>query len=189
MNRSPAGQSAIDKSFARIGGVKSFTSFSRFSKEQLECVDLINARMDDIFACKARDLHLKTLVVCITGFSDHDEDEPMTEGSFSQFRFYETYVHDLVYFPDRFDFLLYCIINHVCQVQRPDKFKSMVEQLLHREQDRQVPREVLDYDLLLKEDDDKRIESFTMRKDWVCQVPPVDVLTTQLAQAPDRDIV
>lgn len=177
MNRTQAGHDAISRSFATISGVKSFTSFSRLTDEQRECVQLTAAKADAIFTMKARDLHLKTLVVCITGYDDHDEEEPITEGHFSQHRFYTTFVNDLIYFPDRFDFLIHCIINQVCVVNRPAKFKDMIASLLHKEADRTVPLEVLDYDQLLRDDDERRIQSFTMRKDWVCQVPSLEQVT------------
>merc|ERR1711916_142780 len=173
----PAGERAIAESFAAINGVRSFTTFSRLSDEERECVGLVSKHADQIFACKFRDLHLKTLVVCVTGYSDHDEDEPVTESCFSQHRFYATYVHDLVFFPDRFDFLIHCIMNQVCVVRRPNKLRELLSTLLHREATRSVPDEVLNYDKLLEEDDEKRVESFTMRKDWVCRVPSLESVT------------
>eukprot|EP00672_Neobodo_designis_P022691 CAMPEP_0174831568 /NCGR_PEP_ID=MMETSP1114-20130205/3169_1 /TAXON_ID=312471 /ORGANISM="Neobodo designis, Strain CCAP 1951/1" /LENGTH=199 /DNA_ID=CAMNT_0016065395 /DNA_START=32 /DNA_END=631 /DNA_ORIENTATION=- len=177
MNRSEAGNKAIAESFAAISGVRSFTTFSRLTDEQRECVTIATQNADRIFACKARDLHLKSLVVCVTGYSDCDEDEPVTENCFSQHRFYATYVHELIFFPDRFDFLIHCIINQVCVVQRPSKFKELLATLLHREAERVVPDEVLNYDRLLEEDEEKRIESFTMRKDWRCKVPALEDVT------------
>jgi hypothetical protein len=182
MNRSAAGQRAIDQSFAAISGVRSFTSFSRVTPEQKECVELTNAHAERVFANKARDLYLKALVVCITGYDDYDEDEPITEDSFSQHRFYSTYVHDLVYFPDRFDFLLQCVMHQVCIVQRPPKFKELLRTLLQNDAEHAVPDEVLNYDRLLVEDDERRVDHFVMRKDWKCQVPPLGEVTARAVE-------
>lgn len=185
MLRSKVGEEAIQRSFQTISGVKSFTSFSRLTPEQEACVDLLKASAAEIFRNRSRDLYLKTLIVCVTGFSDEDEEEPITEASFSQYAFYQTYVHTLVYYPDKFDYVMHCIMNCVCLVRRVQKFRQLIDSLLQKEAKRTVPDAVLDYDRLLEEDDEKRVESFTMRKDWVPQVPAYPDLVDRILADPE----
>lgn len=187
MNRSQAGSAVIAKAFQTIGGIKAYTTFSRPTREEEECVQLLRSHFDTIIKAKSRDLYLNSLVMCIADYSDEDEDEAITEGSFSQHRFYAAYVHDLIYHPDKFDFLMQCIVQGVCRVRRPEKFHRLISAILARQEGetsaaRAIPNAILEYDKLLEEDEEKRVESFTLRKDWVCQVPPLPVLAASLAQ-------
>jgi hypothetical protein len=189
MNRTEVGANAIAQSFATISGVRSFTCFSRITPEQRACVVELNACCDEIFACKARDLHLKTLVNCITGYDDFDEDEPVSEGHFSQHRFYKTFVNELIYFPDRFDFLIHCILHQVCLVRHTAKFRELLRALLHKQSERTVPTAVLDYDKLIEADDEMRIESFTMKKDWRSLAPSFAEVTRDAIAAHDSQVM
>ena len=185
MLRSEVGEEAIQHSFKVRAGVKVFIS-RRPTPRQEECVFLLEKHVDEIFRNRSRDLYLKTLVTCVTGYSDEDEEEPITEAAFSQSSFYETYVQALVYYPDKFDFLVHCILNCVCLVatHHIPKFKQLVDGLLQKESKRTIPDAVLEYDQLLDADDEKRIESFTMRKDWKSQVPEYTELVDRILADP-----
>ena len=173
MHTSDAGYEVIEKCFSSIGGVKSFTSFGRLTTEQIACRDYLQERRDDLGENKSRDLHLSELMVCISGADEDDADEPLSEACFSQYRFYRTYIHDLIYYPEKFDFLVRCIEESVCVVKMTSRFRILLDRICKNNKVQQLPREVVDYDQLLEEDEERRIESFTLRKDWQCTVPPI----------------
>jgi hypothetical protein len=128
--RTSAGNAAIDRLFCTIGGVKAFTSFTRMTPEQLDSVRSLEQVLDRVLRTKNRDLHLRTLSLCLAGFADEDADEPLTESCFSQYQFYSAYAHELVYFPDKFDFLLNCVLHGVCLVRLPSLFVTMLAAIL-----------------------------------------------------------
>lgn len=195
MEKSEQGKRVIEASFKTIGGVRSFTTFSRLTPEESECRRQLAEIFDDITQIRSREQHLSTLVVCIADCGDDDQDEPITEGSFSQYRFFATYVHDLVFHLDKFDFLLHCIVQGVCKVRRASRFKKLLMRVLEAGLEREryrsldnrteaggIPDEVLNYDALLELDEEHRVDSFTLRKDWVCRVPPLPALAAAYAR-------
>lgn len=163
----------IEQAFATISGVKSFTSFSRLTPDQTECVDLVIREKSRLIASKGRDRFLSQLIECITGTGD-DEDEAINAAVFSQYRFYELYIYQFLYYPEKFDYLLRCVEERCVAVAKPMKFQSLIETILLASINQQepLPDTVTRYDDLLREDEERRIESFTLRKDWVPQVPP-----------------
>ena len=160
----------IEACFASIGGMKSFACFSRFTPEQQKCVDFVRGHRDEIFATKGRDRYLNEVVLSITGTTE-DDDEAICEATFSQYRFYRTYVNDLLFFPERFDFLMRCVEECVAVVAQPNKFLGIMDRLLTADKVEPVPDAIMNYERLLEEDEERRIESFTLRKDWACKVP------------------
>jgi hypothetical protein len=164
------GREIIDRCFVSIGGVKSFTPFHSLTPAQLECIDVLKEHQQSIMSSRSRDLYLGELILSITGNED-EEDEPVGSAAFSQFHFYRTYIRELVYYPDKFDFLLRCIENCVVKVQQPARFKRLIERISTRNQVTRLPDSVVNYEKLLEEDDEMRRERFVLRKDWVCQVP------------------
>lgn len=169
------GRSKIDQCFVSIGGVKSFTSFGRHTPDQLKCIDLLMRCNAEIHQTRHRDRYLNELIVCITGSEDDDADEPISETSFSQYRFYQTYIHELVFYPEKFDFLVRCIEESVCVVKRPAQFMDLLERICHSNKVEPLPVEVTDYDQLIEDDEERRIDAFVLRKDWKSTVP--DYLT------------
>ena len=159
----------IDQAFASIGGVKSFTCFSRLSVDQQLCVDTLKEMKDVLLSTKGRDRYLPELITSITGASE-DEDEALNEASFSQYRFYQLYVHDLRFYPEKFDFLLRCIEECAVVVALAKMFLGLLEQIVSSQRMECVPDHVMHYEQLLEEDEARRIESFTLRKDWTSQV-------------------
>lgn len=171
MDTSPQARALIEGCFSSIGGVKSFISFTRLGPDQQRCIDVLREKSADIYAARGRDLHLSDLITAITGDEDEEADEPIGEGAFSQHRFYRTYAHDLRFYPEKFDFLLKCIENAVCVVKRPPAFERIIAKLTSKGLARRLPDAVVRYDELLAADEEARIESFTLRRDWVCRVP------------------
>lgn len=94
MQTSERGRLLIEKSFQSIGGVKSFSSFGRLTAEQQECVQYLRDHAREIYANKHRDVHLHELVLSIAASEEEEEDELISEGTFSQYQFYQTYIHD-----------------------------------------------------------------------------------------------
>lgn len=169
MEISQESKAKIEGAFASIGGVKSFTSFSRLTPDQRACVDALVDMKDVILSTKGRDRYLSALITSITGASD-EEDESMNEATFSQYRFYQLYVHELRFYPEKFDFLLRCIEECVVTVAQGKLFLGLLEQLVSSQRVEALPDHVIHYERHLEEDEERRIESFTLRKDWSSQV-------------------
>jgi hypothetical protein len=169
MEISKESKSKIEGAFASIGGVKAFTSFSRLTADQQLCVDTLRDMKDVILSTKGRDRYLSALITSITGASD-DEDESMNEATFSQYRFYQLYVHDLRFYPEKFDFLLRCIEECVVVISQSKLFLGLLENIVSSQRVESLPDHVIHYERQLEEDEERRIESFTLRKDWTSQV-------------------
>lgn len=169
MDISKEAKTKIEGAFASIGGVKSFTSFSRLSADQQSCVDTLREMKDVILSTKGRDRYLPELITSITGAAD-DEDESLNEATFSQYRFFQLYVHDLRFYPEKFDFLLRCVEECVVMVAQSKLFLGLLEQIVSSQRIECLPDHVINYEKQLEEDEERRIESFTLRKDWKSQV-------------------
>jgi hypothetical protein len=161
----------IEAAFQKRGGVRGFTTFGRVTEAQQQCIDLLMRKRDAIFSTTGRDAYLRDLIMAITGTEETDDGESITEANFSQYHFYKLYIHELVFFPEKFDYLLRCIEEKVCVVQFPQKFIGVLDRVLEAVQAVPVPDHVRNYEQLLAKDEEMRIESFTLRKDWKCQVP------------------
>lgn len=170
MEISAESRKKIDQAFAFIGGVKSFTSFSRLTSDQQLCVDTLKQMKDTLLTTRGRERFLAELVTSITGTSD-EEDEALNEATFSQYRFYQFYIHELLYYPEKFDFLLRCVEECVVVVALGKMFLGLLERIVTSQRVDVVPDHVVNYERLLEEDEIHRIESFTLRKDWVPKVP------------------
>ena len=134
----------------------------------------VSAVLPKLLQIKGREVYLKDLIVAIAGFSQEDRDEPVTEEFFSDHKSYRHYLVKTVYFVDQFDFLLTCIARGACEVRNSAGICTLVDQLLAppSRHDFQFPPEVIAYDTLKQEDEERRIESFTLRKDWVSTLTP-----------------
>lgn len=165
---------AIESCFASIGGVKSFSPFGRPSPPQQECAAYVRARRHELFTAKSRDVYLPELLLCISGMQDEEDGELITEGTFSQYRFYSFYIGNLVYYPEKFDFLLRCVEESVVLVKATSKFLNLMQRVLDLTVDRAIPEDVIDYERLLEEDEEERISRFVLKKDWISKVPDVE---------------
>lgn len=153
---------------------KANTKNSAFTPEQIACVDRLESQIDRVLTCKRRDMHLRTLCHCIASYSDADMDEPLTADVFNVYECYRVYTQELVYFPDKFDFIIYCILNRVCMVQKPRKFMLLLDDLLlpataalAERVGGQLLHRLIREDEKKDDDERARIESFTLKKDWV----------------------
>mmetsp|Transcript_17454 Transcript_17454/g.19878 ORF Transcript_17454/g.19878 Transcript_17454/m.19878 type:complete len:218 (+) Transcript_17454:43-696(+) len=167
----PEVRQKMDQAFASIGGVRSFTGFGRLTAEQQQCVEALKECKDKMLSTKGRERYLSDLIRCITGSSDEEEDEALNEATFSQYRFYLLYIRELLYYPEKFDFLLRCVEENVVVVQQPKAFLGLLEQILSSQRIERLPDEVVNYEALVLEDEMARIESFTLRKDWRSNIP------------------
>lgn len=174
MQISDKSRAAIEGCFAPIGGMKSFNAFGRLSAEQQRCQALVRERRQELYAVKSRDVHLPELIIAITDVTDDEDGEPITEATFSQFRFYLFYIHELRYFPEKFDFLLRCVEEAVVVAKAPSKFLALMGRVLNQSAARAIPEGVINYERLIQEDEDERIDKFILRKDWVSKVPRVE---------------
>eukprot|EP00760_Papus_ankaliazontas_P015685 PhM_4_TR16665/c0_g1_i1/m.24221 len=161
----------MKKHFHDIAGVRSFSPFSKCTLDQIKCAHFVRRYSYDIQSHKSRDLHLKAIVMSVEGHEEEDADEPMTDSSFSQYRFYHTFTVELVYFPDKFDFLMMCVQVGVCLVKSCRRFMDIVRSLVAPRPQMAIPREIIDYDEAVLEDERKRVEAFVFKKDWVSTVP------------------
>lgn len=174
MQISDASRVAIENCFASIGGVKSFNSFGRLNPDQRKCQVFVKENRQSIYSVRSRDVHLPELIIAISDVADDEDGEPITEATFSQFRFYLFYIHELKYFPEKFDFLLRCIEEAVVVVKAPTKFLFLMERMLNQSSNREIPDGVINYERLIEEDEEERIDKFILRKNWVTKVPRVE---------------
>lgn len=170
---------AIENCFASIGGMKSFNSFGRLSPDQRQCQEFVKNNRVAIFSVKLRDVYLPELIISISGVGEDEDGEPITEATFSQFRFYMFYIHELKYFPEKCDFLLRCIEEAVVVVKAPTKFQFLMQRMLNQSVTREIPDGVINYERLIQEDEEERIDKFILRKNWVSKVPNVADVTAE----------
>jgi hypothetical protein len=86
------------------------------SAAQRDCRDLTRSVLNDVLFSRQREKHVRDVKVCVGGFAEYDADEPLDESCFSQLQFFTPYTHDLVFFVDRYDFLVKCVAHGVCKV-------------------------------------------------------------------------
>jgi hypothetical protein len=143
--------------------------------EQLACIERLQDCFDRVLECKRRDTHLRTLQQCIATFTDDaDKDEPLTAGSFSVYQCYEHYTQELVYFPEKFDFLIMCVLHRICIVNKPRLFNQMLDDLLlpataalARRIGGELLTKLIEEDEMREGDEVARVEAFCLKKDWV----------------------
>eukprot|EP00759_Apiculatamorpha_spiralis_P044611 PhF_6_TR41570/c0_g1_i3/m.62983 len=152
------------KYFEDIAGVRSYSPFGNITAEQAHCAAYVTQNHRAIQTHKSRDLYLKKIMNAIEGNSEADQDEPMTENAFSQYRFHKIFAIELVYFPDKFDFLTMCVEKGVCVVR--NMFLTVMYTLVTPPPVRTIPTHVVHYEDELEADEVARIDSFTLRKDW-----------------------
>ena len=133
---------------------------------------LVRELLPQILRTRGREVYLKDLIVAIAGFSQEDRDEPVTEEFFGDHKSYRHYLEKTVYFVDQFDFLLHCVDRGVCEVRDAAGLHAMLSAVTAppARENFQFPPSVIAYDTLKAEDEERRIESFTLRKDWVSTV-------------------
>ena len=143
------------------------------STEKRECVELLRSCIGRVLQCKRRDLHLATLMHCISGASDADRDEPLSPDCFLQYRSYLHFTQQLRYFPEKFDYLCQCVLSGVCTVQKPYLFRSMIETLLlppveglAQRLGGELLQNLIREDEMRKEDEEARVAAFCTRAEW-----------------------
>ena len=93
-----------------------FQSFGNLTSEQTHCRQFTIDHLDELTSSRQREKYLQEVVVCIGGFSKWDEEEPLEPCNFSQYQFYQPFTFDLVFYVDKFDFLIKCIAKGVCRI-------------------------------------------------------------------------
>ena len=93
-----------------------YQPFSSFTLEQERCRTFTRTKLQPLLAMRQRDKYINEVRVCVAGLGTADEEQPLEEESFSQFQFFRPYVEDLVYFEDKFDFLVKCVASGVCRI-------------------------------------------------------------------------
>jgi hypothetical protein len=102
--------SLIHKGYGRI-----LPTRQRLSPGQLSCRNFVQQNLKIILFSKLRERYLRDIVICVAGYQGSDQDEPLTISHFSQLQFFEAY-DELIYFVDKFDFLIQCLSYGVCNV-------------------------------------------------------------------------
>lgn len=102
--------------FESIAAGGYFQPFGGLTAEQQQCKDFTQKHLDDLLCARQREKFLKEVKVCACGFGPADEDEPMDLNNFSQLQFFEPYTNDLVFFVDKFDFIVLCVAHGVCKI-------------------------------------------------------------------------
>jgi len=93
-----------------------YTQFGGLSPQQEECKRFAVEHLDQILHIRQRERFLHDLKVCLCGYCEADEEEPLEASAFSQFQFYKPYIELLVPFRDKFDYLMKCVAHGVCRV-------------------------------------------------------------------------
>jgi hypothetical protein len=102
-----------------------FVPFGNCSASQLECKEFTAAHLQELLSARQREKFMKEIRVCVCGYGPADEDEEMEEGNFSQYQFFRPYHEDLVFFVDKFDFIICCVAHGVCRVQAGFEHRMM----------------------------------------------------------------
>ena len=151
---------------------KAILPFGKLTDDQKRCQERMSEVQDRLISIKGKEMYLKELIIVMEGLSPEDRDEPVTESSFSEYRFYKYFVEKMIYFVQQFDFLVRCISNGICVVHNTRNYHLLLDTILTPpRQDFKFPKEIISYDQLREEDEMRRIESFTLTKDWVSAYP------------------
>lgn len=87
----------------------------RLTPAQLACRNFVEQNHQIILFSKLRERYLRDITICCGGFQGSDQDEPLTISHFSQQQFFTAF-DELIYFVDKFDFLIQCLANGICNV-------------------------------------------------------------------------
>jgi hypothetical protein len=109
-----------------------FVGFGGLTPEQESCKQLTRDNLDALLHVRQREKFVKEVRVCCCGYGESDEDEPLEDNNFSQFQFYLPYTNDLIFFHDKFDFLIKCVAHGVCKIESgfEERFASTLLQVL-----------------------------------------------------------
>lgn len=103
--------------FDRIVSGGYFVGFGGLTPEQEHCKEFTRQNLDALLHVRQREKFVKEIRVCCCGYGPADEEEPMEDNNFSQFQFYLPFTNDIIFFEDKFDFLVKCVANGVCKVE------------------------------------------------------------------------
>eukprot|EP01012_Entosiphon_sulcatum_P066568 TRINITY_DN9587_c0_g1_i2.p1 TRINITY_DN9587_c0_g1~~TRINITY_DN9587_c0_g1_i2.p1 ORF type:complete len:185 (-),score=32.66 TRINITY_DN9587_c0_g1_i2:78-632(-) len=108
-------------------------SSDKLTESQNLARTILSENIEEILHTKGRERHLFGLTKCVMDCAPEDEEELISPGSFSQFRFYQPFAEELVSFEDKFDFLLLCIHHWICTIQprMVERFVEILSQILH----------------------------------------------------------
>ena len=119
-------------------------------------------------------MFLSTLQRSIATFTDADKDEPLTPSMFRQHDYYLHFTQELIYFPEKFDFLIHCVLHRICTIHKPAQFDQMLDDLLMPATAALAQRvggellsRLIEEDSMREEDEIARVEAFCLKKDWV----------------------
>ena len=82
---------------------------------QAQCRAFTQERLRELLCTRHRERYCREAVVCVGGYVGSDQDEALTLTAFSQMQFFELY-DALVFFVDKFDFLVRAVAHGVCNV-------------------------------------------------------------------------
>lgn len=109
-----------------------FVGFGGLTPEQEACKKFTADNLDALLHIRQREKFVKEIRVCCCGYGEADEDEPLEDNNFSQFQFYLPYTNDLIFFHDKFDFLIKCVANGVCKIETgfEERYSEAILQVL-----------------------------------------------------------
>lgn len=92
-------------------------SFGGLTDSQQHCREFTQTHLSTLLHTRQREKFVREVRVCLCGYGPADEDEPMESNHFSQFQFYLPFTNDVIYFHDKFDFLVLGVANGICKVE------------------------------------------------------------------------
>ncbi|CUG93086.1 Hypothetical protein, putative [Bodo saltans] len=109
-----------------------FVGFGGLTPEQEACKQFTADNLPALLHIRQREKYVKEIRVCCCGYGEADEDEPLEDNNFSQFQFYLPYTNDLIFFHDKFDFLIKCVAHGVCKVETgfEERYSEAILQVL-----------------------------------------------------------
>jgi hypothetical protein len=109
-----------------------FVGFGGLTPEQEACKQFTAEHLPALLHIRQREKYVKEIRVCCCGYGVSDEDEPLEDNNFSQFQFYLPYTNDLIFFHDKFDFLIKCVAHGVCKIESgfEERYSEAILQVL-----------------------------------------------------------
>lgn len=102
--------------FEKIIAEGYYQPFGGLTEEQEQCRAFTQQHLEELLCARQREKYVKEVKVCACGYGPSDEDEPMDLSNFSQVQFFDPFTNDLVFFVDKFDFIVLCVAHGVCKI-------------------------------------------------------------------------
>jgi hypothetical protein len=94
-----------------------FTPFGGLTTEAAQCRTFTLEKLPALLHVRQREKFVKEVQVCCCGYGSADEDEPMLDSHFSQFQFFRPWIEEIIFFHDKFDYLVKCVAHGVCKIE------------------------------------------------------------------------